>query len=78
MHSKDGIINNYGRALIDLCCNFDIHFLNGRFIDDVEGNFTCFANRGASVVDYIIASTPLFKYIDSFEVDATDVSDHFH
>ena len=56
---------------------FDIHFLNGRFSGDRCGEFTCFLNDGASVVDYMIASSVLFKYITDFKVLSRDDSDHF-
>ena len=59
--SKDADFSNpYGLSLIELCCTFNIHILNGRRFDDKEGHFTCFANNGTSVVDYMIASTTLF------------------
>jgi len=56
---------------------FDIHILNGRFTDDSDGNFTCFSNDGASIVDYMIATSNLFPYIRSFCVLDRDDSDHF-
>ena len=74
-NSKDSKINSFGRALIELCCLFDIHVLNGRF-NDITGNFTCFSGSGASVVDYMIACTHLFKYITYFDVIERDESDH--
>ena len=40
-----------------------MHTLNGRLFNDTEGNFTCIANEGASIVDYMIASTHLFQFI---------------
>jgi len=44
--------NNFGKHLVNLCGVFDIHFLNGWFSGDWCGEFTCFSNDGASVVDY--------------------------
>ncbi|KAK6195700.1 hypothetical protein SNE40_001072 [Patella caerulea] len=67
-HNLDKEINNYGRQLIDLLKTYGIHLLNGRFPGDREGNYTCFANRGKSAVDYIAISTPLFQYIADFSV----------
>ncbi|XP_060562301.1 uncharacterized protein LOC132721934 [Ruditapes philippinarum] len=76
--SKDSIRgNNYGKFLVNLCCLFDIHILNGRFEGDIDGNFTCFSNDGASLVDYMIASSNLFSYIRNFCVLDRDDSDHF-
>ena len=50
--------------------------LNGRF-SDVNGHITCTANGGSSVVDYLVASTELFRSVTDFVVDNFDVSDHF-
>jgi len=67
--SKDcQVYNSFGLSLIDLCCTFDVHFFNGRLFSDKNGEFTCFANNGASVVDYMIASTTLFKHVTDFAV----------
>ena len=68
--------NTYGISLIELCCTFNIHILNGRLFGDKDGNFTCFANNGTSVVDYMIASTALFSKFTYFAVDDFDISDH--
>ena len=51
--SKDTVCNNFGLSLIDLCCTFNIHIFNGRLFNDKNGEYTCFANNGASVVDYM-------------------------
>ena len=69
--------NNFGLSLIDTCCTRDIHVLNGRLFDDKDGNITCTANNGSSIVDYMIASSSLFNYITSFGVDTIDLSVHF-
>ena len=62
---------------MDLCCGFNIHVLNGRAFDDMNGEITCVANNGRSVVDYILASTSLFDSFSHFEVGLEDFSDHF-
>ena len=75
--SKDADFSNpYGLSLIELCCTFNVHILNGRLFGDKEGHFTCFANNGTSVVDYMIASTTLFPKNTHFKVDDFDISDH--
>ena len=43
-----------------MCCENDIHMLNGRLCYDVDKNIICISNEGKSLVDYIIASTSLF------------------
>ena len=70
------VSNAYGLSLIEMCSMFNIHILNGRLFNDLDGNYTCFANNGTSVVDYIIASTTLFSKFTNFGVDNFDISDH--
>ena len=65
-YSKDLFCNNFGRRLISLCKNTDIHIINGRFGKDFcIGALTC---KNSSLVDYIIASPPLFSLLADFEV----------
>ena len=66
--------NNFGRTLVDLCCTYNIHILNGRCSDDSDGNYTCIVNEGHSVVDYHLASSELFPFISYFNVEMRDVS----
>ena len=75
--NKDSSYNLFGTTLIVLCSLFGIHIVNGRLFDDSEGNFTCIANDGASVVDYNIASSNLFPYISYFNIEDRDESVHF-
>ena len=44
---------------------------------DREGEYTCIANEGASVVDYMIASTCLFNICSFFEAGERTESVHF-
>ena len=75
--NKDDRFNLFGTTLAELCCTFDMHIINGRRFDDSEGNFTCIANDGASVVDYNIASSKLFSKISYFTIEDRDESVHF-
>ena len=59
--SKDLCTNSFRVSLIQLCKTYAIHVFNGRLHQDQEGENTCIANEGASVVDYMIASTCLFN-----------------
>ena len=38
-----------------MCCENDIHMLNGRLYDNVDGDITCISDKGNSLVDNIIA-----------------------
>jgi len=75
--NKDVTLNRFGVALCELCSVFDIHALNGRSDDDKLGEFTCTANGGKSIVDYILIPTSLFEHVSHFEVGSEDFSDHF-
>ena len=68
--------NNVGLSLIELCCTYCIHILNGRLFKDQHGEFTCFANNGRSVVDYVIASTKFFPLFTDFGVSNYLLSIH--
>ena len=74
---KDETQNNFGISLLDICCSFNIHVLNGRILGDRDGEITCVAKHGSSVEDYMIASSSLFDSISLFEVGLEDFSDHF-
>jgi len=76
-NNKDTKHNNYGTSLTDLCCLLDVHIVNGRLFNDLEGNYTCTAGNGASVVDYIIISSDLFSFVKAFSILDRDDSDHF-
>ena len=54
-----------------------MHIINGRLLGDQDGNFTCIANNGASVVDYNIASSKRFAKISIFSIEDRDESVHF-
>ena len=66
-----------GLALIKLCKTYGIHIFNGRLHNDVNGNFTCVTHNGASIVDYIIASSCLFQYCTEFKIGDMYQSVHF-
>ena len=69
--------NQFGQSLVNLCCTFNVHIINGRLYDDTDGNYTCTANDGTSVVDYNIASSDLFPRVSYFNVENRDESVHF-
>ena len=76
--SKDltGEINEHGKQILNLCCTYDIHFLNGRTSGDPYGELTCFTANGSSLVDYTIVSTTLFDQVISFEIGHEDQYTH--
>jgi hypothetical protein len=38
--SKDNEVNTFGKSLLKMCCNLNIHVLNGRCTSDQQGEFT--------------------------------------
>ena len=75
--SKDDTCHGFGTSLIDLCCTHNIHVLNRRLFEDTQGEISCVANNGRSVIDYMLASTSLFNSFTHFQVGNEDYSDHF-
>ncbi len=76
-HSRDSVINRFGRTLLNICNIFNLCIVNGRVRGDTHGEFTFIGNQGSSVNDYFICSTDFLSYISSLYVgDRTD-SDHF-
>ena len=69
--------NSFGKSLSEMCCTFGIHMFNGRIPGDLNGEFTCTANEGTSIVDYMLASTEFFQYVSHFSVEERDESVHF-
>ena len=73
-------INGYKcfSLFLDMCKSLPLRILNGRFLGDLFGNFTCFTPRGASSVDYGAVSPALLKQVRHFLVSSPclHLSDH--
>ena len=52
----------------NVCINTNAHILNGRHLQDQDGEYTCITPNGTSVVDYIILSSDLFDFVSRFEI----------
>ena len=74
--SKDHIVNNFGRKMLDFCKATGMRVLNGRTKADEEGQFTFVSHTGKSVVDYAISSVQSLYTIMSFTVECNPESDH--
>ena len=61
-NSKDECTTAFGLSLIQMCKAYAIDIFNGRLHQNHDGEFTCIANDGASVVDYMIGSTLMFAF----------------
>ena len=75
--SKDSTTNTFGISLIELCKSYGIHIVNGRSKPDDEGESTCTANEGCSIVDYCIIASKLLPFLCSFEISHRTESFHF-
>ena len=75
--SKDQVLNERGRKLIDLisCCNLTL--LNGSVLGDIFGEYTCLKYNGQSIPDYMAVTANLRTKVKSFKIlPLTDISDH--
>ena len=66
--SCDNSVNTARRKLIKLCNNQSLRVANGQTPGDGVGNYTCFYNGGASVVDYLLTEIPLHRNVLDFKI----------
>ena len=66
--SCDSKVNNYGKKLLQLCKSFNLHIANGSVPGDKLGSFTCYGNRGANVVDYVICDYNVINVISKLKI----------
>ncbi|GFS00997.1 RNA-directed DNA polymerase from mobile element jockey [Elysia marginata] len=77
-NSRDPLFTNtYGTQLTTFCRQNNLCLANGRTCGDEVGNITCIANRGRTIVDYLVLSAQLFQSLVMFTVDPRPKSDHF-
>ena len=75
--SKDKIVNENGKQLLNMCKTDNLFIVNGRIGSDLKCDFTCHTARGQSVVDYFIVDGLLLRNISVFSVNKlTPLSDH--
>jgi hypothetical protein len=61
---------------MDLCCDAGLLIFNGRTPGDQSREFTCLANGGRSIVDYIVGSPTIWQAATHLEVIIDD--NHYH
>jgi hypothetical protein len=54
--SKDSVLNDCGRCLLNVCEQYDLSIMNGLSTLDSSDSFTYVSSTGASVIDYFIMS----------------------
>ena len=77
--SEDEVhVNNNGLLLLDFCKQTGLRIMNGRVGNDQGiGKYTFVGSRGRSLVDYVLSSQLMFKFIKDFEVQEPNIlSDH--
>lgn len=74
--SKDKVINNRGRELIDLVGEIGGNIMNGTSRGDREGEYTYIGERGSSTIDYIIVNDYSREIVNDFKVIGRTDSDH--
>ena len=77
-YSRDNVTNEYGRQLNNFCKNTGYRIMNGRLGDTKNtGDFTCYKENGASVVDYLLCKPKSMSIIKNFTIAPKQVaSDH--
>jgi len=75
-HSKDKVIGNGGRKIVEWITEKGWFILNGTMEGDWEGEFTYVGVRGCTVIDYIIVSVDIRDRIYKFRVGDRVDSDH--
>ena len=53
-NSRDNVLNQFGKHLLELCCHSNLNILNGRTLGDVNGQYTSFQYNGAAVYYCIV------------------------
>ena len=76
--SKDTTVNSFGNRLLHICKETGLRIVNGRLHNDERiGNYTCYNNKGSSVVDYLLMNHDNFDNVIDFMVcDANEYSKH--
>ena len=68
-NSDNNPVDFNGDKLLNLCKNTGLRLINGRFLGDVSGHFTCYNYIGKpSVIDYMVASPSILNSINTFHI----------
>jgi hypothetical protein len=71
--NRDDNVGGWGCELLDLCCDVGLFIFNGWTPGDESGEFTCLANGGCNIVDYIVGSPVVWLVVTHFEVIIDDI-----
>ena len=62
------LVNQRGKAFLDICRINDLSIANGRAMGDLFGKYTCHQKNGSSVVDYLITPPKSLQEVLEFRV----------
>ena len=72
-YNADKKVNKNGQCFLDLCKNFGLCLVNGRFGSDKHiGEPTCYKSESGTTIDYIVVSDSLVPQITDFTVGSFD------
>ena len=74
--SKDIVVNNFGKHLLESCKEMGLFVLNGRCLTDSEGEYTYISSTGKSIIDYFITEPEIYDLFTQFYVSDMDIGDH--
>lgn len=74
--SKDLVINNNGKKILELMDNIGGIILNGRTTSDIEGEKTFIGSMGTSVIDYASCSINVIENLIDMKIISKPYSDH--
>lgn len=74
--SKNKVIGNGGRNLVNWLGEKGWNILNGRTEGDWEGEYTYVGARGSSVIDYVVVNEKIDAKVIEFKIDVRVDSDH--
>ena len=75
-NSKDKIVNNEGKKIIEFCNKYNLIILNGNHWEDELGQHTFTNKLGSSVIDIAICSVEIYAEINSFQILQLNSSHH--
>ena len=77
-HSKDKICDKGGEKFLEFCEMNSLDILNGKHVEDKNGEFTFLNNNGKSVIDYILWPGNMEHMLNNFRVlNFSTKSSHF-
>jgi hypothetical protein len=70
--NRDTSVNGWDCELLDLCCDIGLFIFNGRTPGDQLSEFTCLANGGRNIVDYIVNSPAIWQVVTHLKLIIND------